>query len=247
MKEIIYKIKAKKPLGRLDDEFVLGFIDDFFKKNPKVKKKYLSGDFKKRDIELIVKTVRNELNIIYGQFWLSDKLDLEAHKSSKERNNFYHKLYKKIFSITGKPKKILDLACGLNPLTYNLIGNDVYFYVTELTSYDCNKLREYFNKNNIKGDIIKADLRTFRDFPQVDVCFMFKLLDTLETKDHKLAEDLIKSINAKYIVASFSTKTTRGKRMNYPRRGWFEMMIKRLGFEFAEHYEINEVFYIVRK
>lgn len=247
MKEIIDRIKAKKPLNRLDDEFVSGFLNDFFKRDAKSRKKFINNELKKRDIELIVKSVRNELNIIYGQFWLSDKLELEAHKSTKERIEFYDRIYKKIFSITGKPKTIFDLACGLNPLTYNLIGKDVYFYVTELTEYDCDQLREYFKKNNIKSEVIKVDLRTYNNFPKVDVAFLFKVLDSIESNGHLLAEHLIKSINAKYIIVSFSTKTTKGKKMNYPQRGWFERMLNRLNLKYEIHYEPNEVFYLVKK
>ena len=247
MKEIIEKIKLKKPLNRLDDNFVEGFVNDFFKVNTKIKNKYLDNGLKKKDIELIVKSVRNELNKIYGQFWVTDRLELKSHRSTSERLQFYDNIYRFIFSITGRPKRVLDLACGLNPLSYNLIGNDVYFYVTELTDYDCGKLREYFIKNNIKGEVIKADLRTFNDFPKVDVCFMFKLLDSIESDGHRLAEHLIKSVNAKYIVVSFSTKTTKGRRMNYPQRGWFERMLNRLGLKYEIHYESNEVFYVVKK
>ena len=36
-----------------------------------------------------------------------------------------------------------------------------------------------------------------------------------------------------YIVASFPTKTISGKKMNYPRRGWIEKMLKRIGYEFS--------------
>lgn len=246
-KEIIFKIKAKKPLDKLDDAFVNGFLDDFFKRNIKLKKKLLEGTLKKRDIELIVKYVRNELNKVYGQFWITDRLELEAHKSTKERSDFYDKVYNFIFSITGKPKSILDLACGLNPLIYRFLGGDIYFIATELTDYDCDKLRDYFKKNNINGEVIKMDLRTYNNFPKVDVCFIFKVLDSAETKGHLLAEYLIKSVVARYIVVSFSTHTTRGKRMNYPRRGWFEVMLKRLGLGFVKHEEHNEVFYIIKK
>ena len=41
MKDIIEKIKLKKPLNRLDDGFVEGFVNDFFKVNTKIKNKYL--------------------------------------------------------------------------------------------------------------------------------------------------------------------------------------------------------------
>src|SRR3989344_8190334 len=89
MKDIIEKIKLKKPLNRLDDGFVEGFVNDFFKVNTKIKNKYLDNGLKKKDIELIVKSVRNELNKIYGQFWVTDRLELKSHRSTSERLQFY--------------------------------------------------------------------------------------------------------------------------------------------------------------
>ena len=245
--EIIEKIKAKKPLDRLDDSFVAEFLEDFLKKNNKLNKKLLENKLKKKDFELIVKSVRNELNKIYGQFWINDKLDLLSHKSAKERLNIYKRVYKNIFIRIGKPKTVLDLGCGLNPLSYKFIGKNVYFTAVELTDYDCERLKEYFKKNNIKGEVIKADIRTYNKFPNTDVCFMFKILDSLENKGHFIAENLIKNIKAKYIIASFSTYNIRGRRMNYPKRGWFEMMLKRLGYKFMKFEDVNEIFYIVNK
>ena len=246
MEELIKKIKSKKPLDRLDNTFVQEFVEDFFKTNYKIKKKFSEGLLKKKDEELIIKSVRNELNKMYGQFWNSDDLELEAHKSSKERLEFYDKVYSFIFSITGKPKKVLDLGCGLNPLSYKDIKDGIYFIATELTNYDCEKIRYFFKKNEIKGEVIKSDLRTYSKFPEVDVCFMFKILDSLESKGHLLSEKLIKEIKAKYIVASFSTQNIKGKKMNYPRRGWIEIMLQRLGLIYTKYEESNEIFYIIK-
>jgi len=35
--------------------------------------------------------------------------------------------------------------------------------------------------------------------------------------------------------------------MNYPRRGWFEIMLKRLNYNFEKFETSNEIFYIVKK
>lgn len=248
MEDIIKLIKKKKPLDRLDDDFVKGFLQSFFKSNYKLKKKVDDGKIKKRDMKLIVKKTRNELNRIYGQFW-SDGLFLEGHRSTKERAGFYSSIYGKIFSITGSTKKILDLGCGLNPLTYNLIPDykNIYFVSSELTSHDCNNLKNIFKNMSIKGEVIKADLRFYNKFPDTDVCFMFKLLESLETKGHKIAERLLTDIKTKYFVASFSTFDVNGKRMNYPRRGWLEVLLKRLNYKFIKFFAGNEVFYIIEK
>ncbi|MBS3167695.1 hypothetical protein J4216_01065 [Candidatus Woesearchaeota archaeon] len=250
MEEIVKKIKEKKPLDNLDDDYVLGFIDEFFKKEPKLKKKYENQSLKKIDVKKIVKNVRNDLNRFYGQFWLSDSIRESSHRSVRERNLFYEKFYYEIFFRIGIDfKSILDLGCGLNPLTYNLIPNykDTYFIAVELTKKDCDKIVKIFKKDEIDGEVIKADLRRYNDFPKVDICFMFKLLESLEGEGHKLAEHLITNLKASYIIVSFSTLDTKGRRMNYPRRGWFERMLSRLGLRFDKFEDFNEIFYIIEK
>lgn len=247
MEDIIKKIKAKKLLNRLDDDFVRRFILDFFKKNDKLRKKYLDRKLKKRDFEIIVKSVRNELNKVYGQFWLDkDVLSLDKHRSTQERKQFFIEIYKDIFSVVGKPKKILDLGSGLNPLAYKFIPGykKIYFVAVELTDYDCGNLKRYFSDNKINGEVVKADLRTYNKFPDVDVCFMFKLLDSL---GYEVSEHLLSSINTRYFVISFSTENVKGRRMNYPKRSWFERMLSRLGYKYTKKEYANEIFYIVKK
>ncbi len=244
--DIINQIKRKKPLDRLDNDFINYFIETFLKRNQKIKLKFQNDKLKKKDIKEVVKGTRNILNRAYSQFWLDDTINVDSHKSYIERKDFYKELYKKIFEITGKPRKILDLGAGLNVLSYHLI-KDCYFVATELTNYDCELLKEYFKKNKINSEIMKTNLLVDRDFPEADVCFMFKILDSLDLESHKISEELIKCVKARYLVVSFSKVTTRNKKMNYPRRGWFERMLKRLGYKFNKLEFSNEIFYVVKK
>ena len=233
MEELIAEIKKKKTLKNLDASFI---------------KKYITSiPEKKKNIKKTVKETRNILNRIYGQFWLDNKFNLSSHKSTKERLEIYSSIYKKIFSITGKPNSILDLGCGLNPLSYNYLDCKPKYTAVELTKEDCKKINEYFKNNKIDGTAISKDLTRDSEFPKADVCFMFKLLESLEEKNHKLSEKLITSINCKWIIVSFSLLTIRNRRMNYPRRGWFERMLKRLNLKYEIIKEDNEIFYILLK
>lgn len=237
MEEIIKDIKKKKSLENLDDKLVEQLIPKEIPENKKSKK-----------YKEIIKSRRNILNKVYGQFWLSNELKLEAHKSSKERLSFYERIYKKIFEITGKPKSILDLGAGLNPLSYKYLGCKPKYTAIELAKKDCDKLNYYFKKENINGTAVQKDLTSELNFPKADVCFMFKLLESLgEQIDYKYSEKLIKSVDCKYLIISFSTTTINNQRMNYPRRGWLEQMLKRLNMKFDKITESNEIFYVIKK
>ena len=78
--------------------------------------------------------------------------------------------------------------------------------------------------------------------------FLFKLLDSLDVKDHKTSEELIKRIKANYIVISFSNLSIRGAReMKYPQRGWIERMLERLNYKYTKIEYTEETFYVVEK
>ena len=47
---------------------------------------------------------------------------MATHVSTRERLPFVAEFYEAIFSVTGKPKALLDIACGLNPLSFLWMG-----------------------------------------------------------------------------------------------------------------------------
>jgi len=243
MGTLIKKIKEKKTLRNLDDNIVKEYLSKYFKQKPHMREKL----DKARYFKQVVKEVRNELNKVYGCFCLSDKLDLKANLSTKERLNIYTKLYKEIFNITGEPRSILDLGCGLNPLSYDYLGCQPRYIASEMNKNDCERLKKWLDEKDIDNEVIPADLTKENKFPKADVCFMFKVLDTIDRRGHKNAEKLVKSLDCKYMVISFSTKTLRGSRMRFPKRGWFERMIVRLGYVYQKLTYDNEVFYVIKK
>lgn len=239
---IIDDIKGKK--YKVPDKFVEYLLDYYLKRNSKVRK-YLSKS-KSKKYKRIVRDVRGMLHKTVGAYF-SKKKGLERHTSSRERMKFYSKLYKKIFNITGKPKSILDLGCGLNPLSYKLMDVDAKYYAYDLDERNVEDVKDFFKKNKVRGSVKVANVLEKKKFEKADVCFLFKLLDVVDFKGHKNAEELIKKLDVKWIVVSFSTLTLGRRKMKHPRRGWFEIMLERLRLSYVKFSEENEVFYVIRK
>jgi len=242
---LISKIKEKKPLDRLDDSIVLDRIILFLNKNPKIMKKIDYTNEKNSGFKEVLKNVRDELNKRYGVFW-SSSMTLEGHKSSAERQEFYSEIYKKIFSITGMPSKILDVSCGMNPLSIPYMNFRGEYIGTELAAKDCAALNKWFSQNKIKGKVIQVDLTKKFELPSSDVVFLFKVFDSVEEKGHKLAEEILKKLDCKYAVVSFATASVRGVKMNFPHRGWIERLVSRLGLSYEKLEFENEIFYVVK-
>ena len=264
--ELIKEIKKKKELSELDNKFIKEELDRFFKREPKIFKNLKEQtNPKAKDYKIVIKEVRAKLRRSYGLFRvekeskdlkeLFKKKDyqkvLETHSSTKERFPFYNQLYKKIFKVTGKPKTILDLGAGLNPLSYEFMKTRSEYYAYDLSKEEVKVLNQFFKDKNINGKAGILDLletNKVKKLPKADIAFLFKMTDVLDKgKGHKTSEKIITAIPAKFIVVSFPTLTMSGKPMNHPRRGWIELMCKRLEYKFQVLEFSNEIFYVVKK
>jgi hypothetical protein len=61
------------------------------------------------------------------------------------------------------------------------------------------------------------------------------------------SEKLLASIDADYIVVSFSTATLSGKPMTKKRRLWLEKLCEKLDYSFTVFEIPNEIFYVIKK
>jgi len=141
--------------------------------------------------------------------------------------------------MTGEPKKVLDLGCGLNPLYFPY--KDIEYIAVDINKPVLKKVKSYFKKNKIHGQVICTDIKDpcLVDIKNIDIVLAFKIFDYL-TKNEVNA--VLKSIKTKWFIISFPTRTVSGKRMDNPRRRWFEKTVKMhkiLRFH-------NEIFYIIK-
>lgn len=277
IKDVVKKLKEKRILKSLSDEFVKNQVELYFKKNihaRKILEKH-PKPLKSKEFKRVLKDLRKRLHEVYGVFILdkkdlsllkdylkkTKKIDTEAlelhkeilltHKSTAERFDSYLSVYENIFKITGKPKSILDLACGLNPLSFPWMGlKEVDYFASELTEEDSRFIQDYFDVmkrySGLNGKAFSMDLLKIKQLPKTDVCFLFKVLDSLEDLERDVSKEILKKIPARFVVVSFPTMSIGGKNP-IRQRGWFFRVLRQLGCS-AESFEIeNEMFYIIKK
>lgn len=264
--EIVSKIKKSKKYSGITTEVIAREVSEFIKRVP---------GYERLKESFILKQIKTRLHKIYGSFQTTKKtkakklLDkyaetkdnkilreiMETNISTKERLGSYGWVYGEIFKRTKDIDSIMDLGCGLNPLSFPYMEpeNDIKYYAYDINENDLEIVREFFNIYRTDNIVSAIDLKNpeeARKLSPADICLMFKLLDPLEKSsgNHKLSEELIKILSAKcrYIVVSFSTKTLSGKKMNHPYRGWIERMLSRIGMKFETFSTDNEIFYFIR-
>jgi SAM-dependent methyltransferase len=269
-------IKKKKELAGIEDSVVRKEINEYFRKYKTfaVLRTYQNEEQLKRSYEYkkALKKVRSNLHSSYGMFQIPKNSDeikkeflkktemsslreedyeraLSLHRSTKERFQSYQSIYQQIFKQTGKPKIILDLGCGLNPLSVHYMNLNAFKYIaSDIDKSSLEFIRQYFDLGGINGETVILDLLNKDDLEklsgiQADVCFLFKVLEI----DKRIAEPIFSKVNAKFIVVSFSTRSLSGKIMSNSERQWFEKMLSRLKYKFSIFKTENEIFYIIRK
>jgi len=249
--EITSRIKQKKELQNISNSLILGILLDKIKKN-KINISLLA----KNDIKVLIKEVRAELRKFVGQFQISPKKKaaflnennfseiLKVHSSTKERINFYPQIIDLLNKL--KIKSILDLGCGINPIA--IASKSLFYNASDINNSDLDVVKAFFAKNNIDGKVFVHDLRADNSsLPKADMCLLFKVLDTIEKRGHKIAESLILNLKCRYILASFSTRKLSGKKMNFPRRLWLERMLAFHNLKYKSFESENELFYLIEK
>ena len=255
MKELIIKIKKKKELQGLSDNFVKDILQEYLTKR---NIREIKG---KKSEKIVIKIIRAELRKYAGRYQYKTKINrfnllkkgrikeiLKTHTSTKER--IESKAYPKLIKIINKlnPNSILDLGCGLNPLAIaNKLNKNVKYYTCDIKEDELKLLSEFFKKEKIKGKVFYADLRKENKFPKTDLCLLLKILDIIEPKGHRLAEKIVKNLKCRNIIVSFSTKTLSGRPMKYTKREWLEKFLIRLNYSFKILKTNNEIFYTIQK
>lgn len=246
IQELIQKLKQKKELSDLDDNFIKQRILNY------IREKSLSDKFKDKKFvrtryyKKMFKDIRRKLHEIYGVFRADT---FKEHPSIKERLVYYKQIYYNIFSITGKPKKILDLGCGLNPMSYKYLGCKPYYYASDISNSDLKQVYKYFRVNKIKGKVFTFNLvdDSYKKLPKANVCFLFKVLESLESIKNNISERIIKELRCDWIVVSFSKKQIGGAKIRKSGRSWLRKILKRLRLYFVVLDIGDEIFFVIKR
>ena len=174
---------------------------------------------------------------------------LRQHASTRERLPLedMDALYARIFQATGRPSRVLDLACGLNPVYLaarglSVVGVDIQRPAVDLI----NRMGE---AHGLDVQAVCRDLLVEGGIPgeRFDLALAFKLLPLLEAQRTGAALDVLNAVDAAYIAVSFPTRTLSGRNVGMAAHygEWMEAHVPQ-GREIAARFETgNELFYLL--
>lgn len=163
---------------------------------------------------------------------------MHAHLSTRERLPILDSFYSEIFAVTGRPARILDLACGLNPLAFPWM--DLSVLSTDFVAYDIhepriNFLNHYFILQGLPPLAYVHDIALQPPQESGDVALFLKEMPRFERNYAGGGRALLQALDVHWLVVSFPTISTHGGRNLTNRyRDFFFELIEGTGWPVTE-------------
>jgi len=138
---------------------------------------------------------------------------LSAHASTRERLPIAGQFYAQLFALTGQPKSILDLACGLNPFFFPWMGLPLS---TRYHAYDIHRPRvelinHYFTLQGLSPLASVQDILVQPPTLEGEVAFLFKEAHRLEQRQRGCNLPLWLSLNVRWLLVSLPPASLSGR------------------------------------
>lgn len=186
---------------------------------------------KSRNLADAVKRVKRRLHQAVGAFrstrgasggaWpAGDPLELRdaclatmrGHASTRERTPHLDTFYGPIWHVTGTPRRVLDLGCGLNPLAIPWMGiGDAMYHAIDVEEGTLAVVRGFLESAGQPHVVEARDLVADVSTEPTDVALLLKLVTTLDRQDAGAAMRLLRGLRADHAVVSFAARSLGGR------------------------------------
>ena len=163
---------------------------------------------------------------------------MHTHLSTRERLPILDSFYRDIFAVTGHPRRLLDIACGLNPLAFPWM--ELSPAGTDFVAYDIHEprvefLNHYFILQGLPPLAFVKDVAVSAPTESGDVALFLKEMPRFERNYPGHGRALLDAIDTRWLVVSFPTISTHGGRNLTNRyREFFHQIIDGSGWPVTE-------------
>ena len=139
---------------------------------------------------------------------------LEGHLSTRERLPIMEDFYREIFEVTGIPKRLLDIACGLNPMAFPWMGlpKSIEYFAYDIHEPRIDFLNHYFRLQGLAPLARLQDIAITPPQETADVALFLKEMPRFERNYSGSGRGLLVDLPVRYLVISFPTVSTHGGR-----------------------------------
>lgn len=176
---------------------------------------------------------------------------MAGHTSTRERLPILDTFYARTLAALPPPGRVLDIACGLNPLARPWMSLPA---TTEYVAYDI-----YADQIAFLNDVFallgtpgRAELRDVIGRPpmeEADLALILKTLPCLDSVDRMASARLLDAVRAPWLLVSFPAQSLGGRRKGMPAHyeAGFRRLLDERGWP-AERFEFEtELAFVVEK
>jgi 16S rRNA (guanine(1405)-N(7))-methyltransferase len=138
---------------------------------------------------------------------------LSEHASTRERQPILEQFYRQIFAVTGEPDAILDLACGLNPLSFPWMGlpKSVRYYAYDLNRPRLALIHRFFSLLGMPACGASRDILLNPPTETAQVAFFFKEAHRFEQRQKGCNLAFWQALDVHYLLVSLPTASLSGR------------------------------------
>ena len=144
---------------------------------------------------------------------------MRTHSSTRERAEHLDAFYAGIWAVTGVPDRILDVGCGLNPLSLPWMGvpRDATYLASDVDRRPLAAVSAFLTLVDQPHDVEVRDLVESPPVSEADVALLLKVVTTLDRQDPVAATNLLRTLRVRHAVVSFPTRSLGGHRRGMDR------------------------------
>lgn len=174
---------------------------------------------------------------------------MSAHASTRERVPVMDAFLRELEDRVGRPERVLDLACGMQPLAWAWWRPQRLGMARDIDGELMGFLAQALALLGVPAQTDTVDLHGELELPEADMVFLLKTLPCLRLELQRPAMELLDALPAPIVVVSFPTRSlgrrNKGMRANYGQR--FESELQQSSFDW-DHFEVpGELVYVLRR
>jgi 16S rRNA (guanine(1405)-N(7))-methyltransferase len=134
---------------------------------------------------------------------------MSRHASTRERLPILERFYAAIYAHTGAPRALLDLACGLNPLSLPWVGLDagVSYYAYDIDADRVAFLNRYLALAGAQGHARLQDVICDPPVERADVALLLKSSACLERQRKGSTLATLDALDVSHVVVTYPVKS----------------------------------------
>lgn len=138
---------------------------------------------------------------------------LAQHASTRERLPILDRFFGETLGEIGPINAVLDVACGLNPLTLSWmpLAEGANYYACDIYADMMAFVGAFLDVARVSGEAFVCDLVSAPPTVQADVALALKVLPVLEQVQKGAAARLLQALNTRWVLASFPAQSLGGR------------------------------------